>query len=604
MKARITLRHILSILIVAELAFATIPVILLNDKTGRENQLIVDNLAKLVIEQLSNDAYFALSGVDNEYFSRQLKNVSNLPMIAGIVLSDSNRKEIIGYGITNETENNIRHYSKELLEETSDTFVNESLANKRLVGYLDVAVHMDTILSTHDKSFFYYALTIGLVFILSIGSLHYVLSVRVMRRASTIVDSLRKRITAPDSLRSLEKEYGDEIGEIAKGIDDVINSLHETEKSRDGFDSSLAKAEEYSDANMASTYLTVTESAASLHTYFSDIHRNVLELLLTQDKESYDNSGIIFSTLDSVSSTIQDLESISQTPSDSHAREVSIANTINNCVKNNDLKLNYQLEEIPDTNCFVDHIRLSRLISKLITVFGRLEGSTTVEMSGDKSLAIIHFRIKSPDRNNIEKPEFFDIKNFLEGNDKIPGRKTKRKLDVLNLSLVLKSINAETTLNWCQQYNKPEILLSIPLELQSPINKPIEQVKTIYLAIVSNETINIPGPYSRASINLKIVHYTFEDDISKELPKFDYVFLDACHYNKAFTIACFLRNSRLFSPTSKIVIILDNEQYSSGRFDDSIFDFVMHKPWRISQLVDTVVAVNELPSRFMGSELL
>lgn len=594
---RVTLKQILSVLVLLELAFATAPVIQLNYQTSRENQLIVDNLARLVIDQLSDDAYYALAGVDNDYFNRQLKNVADLPMVSGVLLSDSGRNVIIEIGSITNVNDDIQLYSQALVERSSDLFVNQELDEKKLVGYLDVAIHRDTVLSANDKYFVFYVVSVVVVLMLSIWMLHYVIRERVLKRTSIIVASLQERISRPDNKRLLASEYGDEIGDIAEGVDKVVNTLYDMEKSKDRLDSNLIRSEEVSDSILVSTYLTVNDSVSIIEKSLEQLNTDVLTLLLDSDCHSVSERERIFGCLHNAMNTVDELKTVGKNPLESHTIEINALEIISKLVKSGDLDLEYLPASIPDAVCFVDHVRLMRLMAILNTIFSKLKGSVSMETVEDSSIIVANFWLKSSDPKLFAKSDVLIVNQFLAGDEDVVSLGNLSKHDLLNLSFLLKSLDADITISWSRLSSQPELCLSIPLSLrETEISFKCDKIN---LAIIGDGAPVSSPSYIEVTQNVKVKYHSYEDDLFQLLMGYDYVAFDGCYYEKAVDIAKRLKASS-FKSSVTFVIILDNEQYAAGMFDNGVFDIVIHKPWRIGELVNSVVALRELPFTFVN----
>lgn len=597
MKSRVSLKQILSVLVLLELAFATAPVIQLNYQTSRENQLIVDNLARLVIDQLSDDAYYALAGVDKDYFNRQLKSVADLTMVSGVLLSDSDRNVIIEIGSIKNVNDDIQLYSQALIERSPDLFLNQEFGEKNLVGYLEVAIHKDTVLSANDKSFVFYLVSVAIVFMLSILTLHYVIRIRVMKRTSVIVESLQKRISNPDDEKRLLAEYGDEIGDIAEGVDRVVNTLYDMERSRDRLDGNLIRSEEMSDSILVSTYLAVNGSVSIIEENLEQLNTGILTLLLDTNCHSDSDKTRIFTSLQTIMNRVDELKTVGQNPLESHTIEINTLEIIEKAVKNGDLDVEYLPSSIPDAVCFVDHVRLMRLMAILTTIFSKLKGSVSMETVDDESIIVAKFWLKSTNPKQFSKSDVLTVNQFLSGDEDVESLGNLSKHDLFNLSFLLKSLDADIAISWSRFTCQPEVYLSIPLSLrETEISFKCDKIN---LAVIGDGRPMVSPSYIEVTQNVNVKYHSYEDDLPKVLMEYDYVAFDGSYYDKAVDIAKRLK-SNSFKSSVTFVIILDNEQHATGMFDDAIFDIVIHKPWRISELVNSVVALRELPFNFVN----
>lgn len=614
-ESRMKLKWCLAIAFVSVSIVSLIAIIAVNQYSQRVTSSIVKELSDVAIVTMREDAIDALAGLGLGSLQENMNSIAETQAVRYIELYDLNDERIALSGYQSPSHSSMATVSHSL--KTNGSLITSGIADARVVGRLVIGLDQTVLFESYHLSRTLYIVLIVAMCSLFIVLINVIFAYKVfspIRKIDEYLDLLSLHSWNEPKLSDL---YGDEIGQIAKKVDDTSRAIYENSIRSKQIENQMIASEERADAVLISSLTSIAETADALDKVICDIDRSLVGFLTFADRN--DELSLYAKDIFNAMRKVRSHVSILQAGGDinrniMHLSPKNILFTDLISVLVNILDVDDYVENIPSRdgkNCYIDYLRLSALLQKMASIIHDFTVDIEISESGESNI-LLNIKMTESQGQGLGLTES-DVnalsKAFIDGESGGDIGATKEN-DIIYALVVSELLGADIHIRWSRVNNRATADLTIPILLRDSGSPEFIPRSDRNMTIVTNEEPVLPSKFLIEQYGVAIDVVNFNDaDISSLVSK-DCVILDCSQGTLdqsvylATSISEYCDTKVVQKP--KIGALFYKAELTDQLVDQLMtggFDFPYHKPYKVNKILsefDQLITMSDV-SKFVGN---
>lgn len=598
-KSRLKLSTCLAILFASVTVTFLVSVIVISGYSQKIMSKTVSELSELAIVQMREDAVEALSGLGLSGVSVKMEAVVGTNAVRYIEMYDASDMLILSSGDISPSAVDVTKVSHQVrVENSSLSLIVPDTKRSKVIGKIVIGLDNGILVQPYRQSQnLYLTLFVGSC-VIAVLLFNLILSLRVLKPVREIDRHLDMLSIKPWSRPKLDNLYGDEIGQIAKKVDDTAMALYEIEIRSKAIENQMVLSEERADAVLISSLKSMSESAQDLDEEVKDLDKNLVSLLTyaERDDQLTLSARNIFRTMKRVRSYVSILQAsgeINRSIMRLSPKDITLAELlalINNVLQEDGKDTQREYKNIL---CRVDYLRLSILLQKLAGIFQSF--SVKIEQpSVSKDAVILSIRLTELESRE-DKDSEREIKELsralLDG--KVNGDIGDiKENDIIYIQFLAELLGADLNITWSRISQTASASLQFSIDLSASELNPLERSKGVSFTLVTDDNPVMPSKFFTElyGIAVSVIHPV--DAEVEKLALEDCVLLDCARevMNSSIELANsineYCATRRLKKPKlGALFYRSESGDELMKALDMGNFDFPYHKPYKLNKIL-------------------
>lgn len=601
---RISLRNGLTMIFVIVASLSLISILFINGMSQRSTQEIVEELANVALVQMEQDAIEALRGLGFGSLKERASELSQMEVISYIHLYNENDELVLSAG---EVVDEVKPITYNLVDYNGSlSLILQEKTSKKSIGYLEIGVNQNVLLYSYNISRISYVILFVSTCILLAVIINIFFSRRVLAPIEKIDLSLDLIKTKPWKQPKLQFLYGDEIGEIAKKLDETAAAISNIEKESKEIEDQLVVAEEKADAVFISSLTSIAETADKLDTIINYIDDELISLLnyIQRDKVTNDNAKSIYNLVNSARTHISILQAsgnINRNIMTSAPKSIKLEKLISIISDTLDKNITVINEYLNPMYCYIDYLRLAILLTKISNIFGQFDVTENIYEKNNEVVISLSFIQDNTLNDKLSKTDILQVLGIMKDGKIKQDIGNIQAIDIIYINVVTNLLHGDFNLTWSNAHQAAIADLSIPFHISSEEwehhkNHKLEKK----LSIVTDDNPVMPSRFFMNQYGVSVDIVQTKNINIQELISKDCIILD-CSAN-SIDISCstakkihdYCLENNLERP--KLGALFFQSEYEGELMDKVMngdFDFPYHKPYKINKIISDYLVISE-----------